>query len=84
MEPKTFTGQTHVLGKPRNWNERYHGQCKGLPCFIKSGRIYSEWKISLSERFKILFGKPITVTVISGSMPPISLEVKEVFEKQKD
>lgn len=83
MKPQIFTGQTHVLNKPRNWNERKQGgQCKGLPCLVKSGRVYSQWEFSFLERIKILFGKPLTLTVISPSMPPVSLEIRKVFENE--
>jgi hypothetical protein len=30
---------------------------------------------------KILFGKPLTLIVASQSMPPVAMEIKEVFDE---
>lgn len=81
MKPMTFVGQTRVLNKPRNWNERGQGDCGPLPCHVHKGRIYSQWSFTWAERLKILFGKPLTLIVASQSMPPVAMEIKEVFDE---
>lgn len=80
MQPTSFIGQTHVLGKPRGWDEKTQGKCEGLPVVITDDGIYSRWKLSFIDRIKVLFGTPITLVVNSGSMPPVALQVTEPME----
>lgn len=82
MRPVYFYNYHKIINKNQQWvkgNQVY----KGLPCYIKSGRVYSQWQFSWVERIKILFGIPLTLTVISSNVPPIVMEVSNLGKRLK-
>jgi hypothetical protein len=84
MKPVSFPEQNLVLNAPKDWDEKRQGPCGGLPVHrCHDGRIISVWHLSLKEFFHIIFSRKIVLTVLSasGTQPPVSLGVKEVFRK---
>ena len=78
MKPMKFEGYHKILAKPESWDTN-RGHCMGLPCAISSGVVHSQWRFTWKERIKVLFGKPLTLAVVTGKMPPVSLEIRKVF-----
>lgn len=76
MKPVQTEETNVILNKPENWNEEEHGQCIGLPV-CKNGVIFqSYWQLSFIERIKVLFGKKVTLTIISEiGHPPVSMDL---------
>lgn len=76
-----FTSST--LGRPKGWDNS-QGECVGLPVAIDPGDVYptfySWWKPTLKDRIKILFGFNIRLALVSGTHPPVSLEVENTKE----
>lgn len=76
MKPIEFKGQEIILAAPSNWDAKEKGECLGLPIVRVDSIVMSCWKPTLKERLKLIFGKPITLSVYSGqSQPPVCLEV---------
>jgi len=77
MKLMIFMGQQKVIKKP--FYKAGKRTNSSLPVVIKSGIVYSQWKFLLKDRFKVLFGMPLTLAVATQSMPAVALEVKKVF-----
>ena len=70
------TKYTNVkLDKPTDWNDDVYGNCQMLPVSVNEGMISSFWKINWKDRFKLLFGYPIKLTIVSKTHPPVCLEI---------
>lgn len=80
MKPQYFEGNQGVLHAPPGWTPDVHGECEGLPVLRHKGIIYSSWRFSWRERFKVLLGKPLCLAVVGKiTMPPVSLNIGEVL-----
>lgn len=67
---------TNVLGAPIDWNEEKDGKCIGLPVHYNGKEFYSWWKVSLKDRIKILFGRPIRLVIFTQSHPPVAMDTE--------
>lgn len=76
MTPINTNLTTHVLGKPANWDEA-RGPCVGLPVYLSDNCFFSWWKPRWIDRFRILFGRPIRLSVASSSHPPVMLDTDQ-------
>jgi len=65
-----------VLGAPKNWDSEKDGECIGLPVHCNGEVFFSWWKIDWKNRIKILFGKPVRLTIFSLVHPPVSLDTE--------
>ena len=74
MIPLNISNATDILVAPENWDSR-NGVCQALAVIREDELIYSFWKPSWKERIKILFGKPIQLSIVSVNQPPVALEV---------
>lgn len=68
---------THVLGKPRDWDHATHAECEGLPVTQVDACFYSYWRPSWTEWFKVLCGRPVRLCVLSFSHPPVAVDTEE-------
>lgn len=66
-----------VLGAPKDWDIKKDGECMGLPVHRDEKCYYSWWAVDWKNRLKILFGRPIRLTVISYYHPPLSLDAEK-------
>lgn len=82
MTPVNFAAQTLVLGAPPKWDEENNGPCIGLPVLWDKPRnnFQSILKFSWRERFQILFGRNLCLTVHAFNHPPVALEMTDVEE----
>lgn len=79
MKPIDFPQSTKELQRPACMTD---DECGSLHVWTDGNQCVSCWKPSLKERFKILFGHPVWMGVMSGrTQPPVYLEAGEnVFE----
>lgn len=84
MTPIHFSGVTHVLGAPRDWNEAEHGPCAGLPTAFVDGQFMSCGRPTWRQRLALLFGRCITLFVIGSGHPPVMLGVARVKGRKAD
>ena len=75
MKPEQWEGQNIILGAPQGWDASARGPCIGLPVYRGEGEIISCWAPSWREKLRLLFGQRVWMTIISGSQPPVALEV---------
>jgi hypothetical protein len=78
MSPVQKANTTRVLGAPIGWDEQRHGKCEGLPIVDSDGVMYSYWRLSWMDRFRIMFGRNIRLAVVGSSHPPVAIDT-EVF-----
>lgn len=72
------------LGKPRDWDSS-QGECISLPVYIQHGpgnskQFISWWKPSFIERLRILFGRPLRLTIFSSAHPPVCIDCEKGTE----
>lgn len=85
MKPIIMKTTTEVLGAPKDWNEEKHGECEGLAITRTSdGCMFSYWRPSWLERWKVLLGKPVRLCVVGHVHPPVALEVTDDGENIND
>ena len=77
---------TKVYGAPEGWNEDLNGPCAKLPVIDEYGAgvhvITTIWKPTWQERFGILFGKPIALTLHGMEVPcPMNLYMARILRK---
>ncbi len=77
MKPITRSHTNKIFNKPVNWNSKNYGICDSLPVSDYQGVLYSYWKPSWKEKFKILFGYPIRLSIASSIQPPVFLDVEK-------
>ena len=78
MKCVPFEGQTSVLGAPRDWDERKHGPCDGLPVKHEPGAGFiSTWEFTAEEIATLYSGGKVKLRVYSASHPPIALWVED-------
>ena len=77
MKPIKFDEATRTLGAPVGWDESRHGPCGGLPVWHGGDSYVSCWQPSWRERFAILFGTPVWLSVISIGHPPVAIHAKK-------
>lgn len=67
-----------ALGAPPLWDAAKHGPCEALPIIRDEDQneYISYWALSWRERWRILFGARVKLTVAGASHPPVSLEVR--------
>ena len=76
FEPINNEYTNKVLGAPENWDSEKDGECIGLPVQCDEECYYSWWAVDWKNRLKILFGKPVRLTIFSVSHPPVSLDTE--------
>lgn len=76
MTPISFEEATRTLGAPVGWDKERHGPCGGLPVWHEGDRYVSCWRPSWRERFAILFGGPVWLSVVSVGHPPVAINAK--------
>lgn len=56
---------------------------KPVPDSLKTheGMIISQWKPTAGDRWRILFGKPIRVSVVGQVQPVLALDTKNLIAK---
>lgn len=79
MKPYRKWNFEHDLGAPKNWNADRDGPCESLPVARTSGipGFQSLWQLTWRERFRLLFGGKVVLTVTGRSHPPVALEVTD-------
>lgn len=78
MTPINTKHTNLILGAPQGWDVVKHGVCVGLPILkTEDPYMYSWWKVSFKDRFKILFGRPIRLCIVGNAHPPIALQVTD-------
>jgi hypothetical protein len=81
MKPVQTKYTRHIIGAPKDWDEAKRGPCYGLPVVYGDGTICSYWRPSWRERFAVLFGRNIRLTVHSTTgllMTPVWLDTEKV------
>ena len=78
MLPIHTQNTTTVLNKPADWDENKFGKCIGLP-IVKVGAFnISYWHVPVMDRLRILFGRPIRLTIIStDGHPPVAIDTEK-------
>ena len=84
MKPIIMRTTTEVLGAPKDWNQQKHGECEGLAITRKDDHMFSYWRPSWLERWKILRGQPVRLCVLGHLHPPVALEVTADGENIND
>ena len=73
MQPIKFIGANRSWKAPPNWS--LSEPCDTLWAKVTDdGLSISCWQPSLRERLRILFGKPVRLTIV-GRQPPVALEI---------
>ena len=81
MKPVISAKTQHALGAPLNWDEKAAGVCGSLP--IQRGEssgvhwVSSYWQATWMDRLRILFGRPIRLTVVGRTHPPVMVDTEE-------
>lgn len=69
---------THItLRAPENWDNDMNGPCVGLPVHYSDGVFYSYWKTTWRERLAVLFGRPIRLSLMHVTHPPVMLDTAQ-------
>lgn len=68
---------THMLSKPKNWDNEGLGVCTDLPVAAHDGMLCTFWRPSIKERFRLALGWPIKLVLVANNHPPVSLEVSD-------
>lgn len=80
FEPIDTPLTTNSFKKPASWDENL-GECISLPVAVVSHDGFAEfiswWKVSLKDRLRILFGRPIRLTVMSNNQPPVCVDCEK-------
>lgn len=76
MKSYKFAEDNRELKAPLNWNEEQYGPCAPLNVHIDADNAcyISRWRPSFGDRIRLLFGRPVQVT-LAGMQPPIIVEV---------
>lgn len=74
MKPIKTKYTNKIFKAPKRWNKE-QGECLDLPVYSSPPYQISWWKPSLKERFKILFGRNIRLSIIGESHPPVNIEI---------
>lgn len=73
MKPIKFAEANRNWQPPENWDRP--GRCGTLWAQVTDdGRSISCWRPTIREILRLLFGKPIKLTVV-GRQPPVALEI---------
>lgn len=81
MKPIDFPQSTKELARPANMTDE---ECSSLHVYCDGDKCISCWKPSLKERFRILFGNPVWLGVISGrTQPPVFVDASNIFEPEE-
>lgn len=79
MTPTEIAGANVTLGAPADWDEAVHGPCETLK--VRHGVVdglplwQSAWLPTEVDLAKLNAGKPVIITIIGQTHPPIALEV---------
>lgn len=75
MRPVKDERTPKVFAKPKGMEE-----CEDLPCNydMVRGLIWSYWRPTFRERFLILFGRDIRLTIAGRVMAPVCLDTERV------
>jgi hypothetical protein len=77
MKPIKMPHSNRNFTAPERWDQGKYGVCEHLPVTEKEGILYSYWKLSLKEWFQILIGRPIRLSIISETQPPVMLDCED-------
>ena len=79
MKPVDVGMTNFVYKAPANWDEAAHGPCIDLPVHqTDDPYIMSWWKpATFKEWWDLVRCKPIRLTLVSSTLPPVSLEVNK-------
>lgn len=75
-KPIRTVSTTGIYGTPKDWDEEKHGPCVGLPVTRQGDYVMSYWTLAWKERFQLLAGRSIRLTIVGGQ-PPVTIEVKK-------
>jgi hypothetical protein len=68
-------GATRILSAPKGWDAKKHGPWLGLPIIDAHGYMYSYWRPTLLERFRVAIGTPVRLAVVGTTHPPVAISV---------
>lgn len=80
MKPIDFKEANFTFEKPSSMTEE---ECEDLRCYKGDGQVISCWKLSFSERIKVLFTGKVWLGVLGTIFFPTWLDVKTPFIKKK-
>lgn len=77
LAPLNTPATTVVLGAPVDWNPAEDGECIGLPVQHDGNEFHSWWQPTWKDRFKVLFGHKIKLSVVGGAHPPVAINIDQ-------
>ena len=78
MKPVDFKESNKTLTKPKGMTD---AECQSLHVFSDGAQVISQWKPHWRDRLRLLFGKPIWLSVWSGeTAPPVRVATDYPFE----
>jgi hypothetical protein len=82
MTPTDFEQANTDFGPPPDMTEEQCSHLQVCRAYDTNGFpvLISCWKVSWKERIKLLFGRPLWLTIIGGEQPPVSLNLDYPFK----